>query len=107
MRKILPEEFEWIKTRKRLISEAVMQHHCVWSYAPDITADKSAIYSYVDRSGMMDKDGISKRYTIEFKINKNGKYYVTQTQGWYNKVNTSQMKTFINKILQEYYATHR
>lgn len=107
LRKILPEEFEWIKTRKRLISEAVMQHHCVWSYAPDITADKSAIYSYVDRSGMMDKDGISKRYTIEFKINKNGKYYVAQTQGWYNKVNTSQMKTFINKILQEYYATHR
>lgn len=40
LRKILPEEFEWITTRKRLILETELQHHCVWSYAEKITKDK-------------------------------------------------------------------
>lgn len=48
LRKILPSEFEYIKTRKRLIEETAIQHHCVWSYADKINRDNCAIYSYVD-----------------------------------------------------------
>ena len=104
LRNILPNTFEWIKTRKRLILETKIQHHCVWSYADKITNDKCAIYSYVDKDGSKSIDGIPKRYTIEFGFNKNTcQYYVLQTQGRYDSVNASNMEKYINEILDTYY----
>ena len=107
LRNILPSNFEWIKTRKRLILETKIQHHCVWSYADKITNDKCAIYSYVDKDGSKSIDGIPKRYTIEFGFNKNTcQYYVIQTQGRYDSVNASNMEKYINEILDNYYKNN-
>lgn len=104
LRKILPEEFEWITTRKRLINETKLQGHCVWSYADEITNDKCAIYSYVDYSGEMSYEGDPKRYTIEFRYDHiKNRYFIEQTQGKYDRVNASKMSDYINKILDEYY----
>lgn len=102
LRKILPPEFEWIKTRKRLILETELQHHCVWSYAPDITEDKCAIYSFTDSRAEYTTDGISKRYTIEFRQNKDKSYYVVQVQGRKNRANTDGMKEYIQSLLNQY-----
>ena len=104
LRKILPKEFEWIKNRKRLILETELQHHCVWSYADKISSDMCAIYSYVDKDGSKSlcNDGKPKRYTIEFNFNKqDGTYYVVQVQGKYDAVNSSDVKNYIYKILNE------
>ena len=101
LRKMLPDDFEWIKTRKRLIVETELQHHCVWSYAQKITDDFCAIYSFVDKKGQHTKDKKPKRYTIEFMIDDKGKYYIEQVQGKYDRVNTDVMYDFIQKILDE------
>ena len=99
IRRMLPEEFEWIKTRKRLITETKLQHHCVWSYADKITKDECAIYSYTDLDGKYSYDGIPRRYTIEICINRQGKYYVAQTHGRYDRVNSSKMKEYVESLL--------
>lgn len=80
LREILPEEFEWIKTGKRLAWESTEMKHCVASYDRKIKEDRCAIYSFVFK-----EDG--NRYTIEF-LKKNNKYYVSQVFGrfdYYNK----------------------
>jgi hypothetical protein len=96
LREYLPDDFEWIKDRKRLILETELQHHCVWSYAGKISRDECAIYSYVGAASEYgDKP---KRYTIEFRWN--GKnYYVVQVQGRYNQVNVRDMRAYIQSIL--------
>lgn len=101
LREILPEEFEWITTRKRLILETELQNHCVWSYAEKITDDVCAIYSFTDKRAEYGKDGKPKRYTIEFRI-KNGVYYVEQVQGKNNKVNADGMREYIQSLLVQY-----
>jgi hypothetical protein len=80
LRKILPGvEFEWITTRKRLIQETVLQHHCVWSYAPKITQDRCAIYSWVNPAN-------GNRHTIEFvRDNQRDTYKVVQIQKAYDR----------------------
>lgn len=100
LREMLPEEFEWITTRKRLILETELQHHCVWSYADFITNDTCAIYSFVDTNTEQNKNGGSKRYTIEFR-QKNGRYYVQQVQGKHNAVNADGMREYIDRLLNE------
>ena len=100
LRKILPEEFEWIKTRKRLILETELQHHCVWSYAEKISRDACAIYSFVDKEGKFAADGKAKRYTIEFAKIQN-KYVILQVQGKFDRVNTSLIRDYIQYILDE------
>jgi hypothetical protein len=92
LRKILPKDFEWIKTRKRLIQETIMQHHCVWSYAEYINKDICQIYSYVD--------DIGERFTLEFKVVK-GKYVCVQIQGKYNKANTEKVLNIVKDILSK------
>lgn len=99
LRDILPAEFEWIKTRKRLILETELQHHCVWSYADSITKDVCAIYSFTDSHAEHTKDGKPRRYTIEFRQNTNGTYYVQQVQGKYDSVNANGMKEYIQSLL--------
>lgn len=108
LRNILPDEFEWIKTRKRLILETKIQHHCVWSYASYITNDESAIYSYVDTDGSKHVDGVPRRYTIEFKYDPTDKkYYIKQVQGRFDSVNASNMAEYIQQILDNYYKLHK
>lgn len=59
----LPENFERIKTKNRLLMESQMQKHCEASYAELINKDKCSIYSTVYNN---------KRYTLELeKIDEN------------------------------------
>jgi len=99
LRELLPKEFEWIKTRKRLILETEFQHHCVWRYANGITKDRCAIYSFVNS----EENGTKKRYTIEFRVNKKGEYVINQVQGRYNRSNTEYIKSYIEDVLKESY----
>ena len=97
--KLLPEEFERITTRKRLIAEAKIQHHCVWIYAEKITKDISAIYSYQDVNSLY---GAKKRYTIEFTFDeKKKKYCLKQVQGRYDRENTDAMDRYLRSVLPE------
>ena len=89
LRKILPECFLWIRSKKRLISEAVVQHNCVWSYADDINRDKCAIYSLVYNEV---------RYTIEFRYQEN-KYEVVQIQRAFNQGCPNEVKNYITSFL--------
>ena len=102
LRKLLPKEFEWIKTRKRLIDESMEMHHCVWSYHEKIKKDFDAIYSYLDTEGRFDAkgNGEPKRYTIEFLCNK-GEYIVNQVQTKYDRGGGGPLKAYIEKILKE------
>lgn len=97
LRKILPDDYEWIKTRKRLIEETKIQHHCVWSYAEKITEDRCAIYSYYDKDCQYGE--IAKRYTIEFGYDA-GKFNVIQVQGRFDRVNSTNMKNHIEELLK-------
>ena len=95
LRKILPEdEFEWIKSKKRLIQETLIQDHCVWSYADLINSDKCAIYSFIYKDD-------NKRYTIEFRENKS-KFYIVQVQGHSNKLHTEEQRKYIQDILYKH-----
>lgn len=67
-----------------------------------ITADKSAIYSFTDTNSEHCADGIAKRYTIEFKVDNSGKYYVEQVQGKRDRVNAGQMKEYVQELLDKY-----
>lgn len=96
LRKILPPEFEWIKNKKRLIQETVIQHHCVATYNELINKDVCTIYSTVYKS---------KRYTMEFRKEKK-KFYLHQVQGKYNAENTAEIRKYVESILTEYYATY-
>lgn len=101
LRKILPKEYEWVRSKKRLIKEADMQQHCdcVWSYADKINSDHCAIYSYMD-DGEFSKDGKPHRYTIEFGYNsKKNTYYIRQVQGKRNQLDTQCMQKQIENII--------
>lgn len=105
LREILPPEFEWIRTRKRLILETELQHHCVWSYAGKITKDKCAIYSYTDADARHCTDGKPKRYTVEFGC-RDGEYHVVQVQGKCDIVNADGMLEYITDILHNCEMEH-
>lgn len=57
LRQMLPDEFEWITTTKRLFEEGNTQDNCVFSYRDKIRKDRSTIYHWSN-------DG--RDYTIEF-----------------------------------------
>lgn len=102
LRKILPEKYEWIRSRKRLIKEASMQQQCVWSYANRISSDRCAIYSYMD-DGEFSKDGKPHRYTIEFGYNfKNNTYYIRQVHGKRNQLDTKCMQKHLEDLIAHY-----
>lgn len=93
--------FEWIKNKKRLAMETIVQHHCVWSYYDLINEDYCAIYSFI-----FNKD--KQRYTIEFHKNlAKNEYCVAQIQGKFNRVNTSGARKYVENILQEYYRNQK
>lgn len=93
LRKQLPEEFEWIKTKKRLILESVKMHHCVASYATVINQDCCAIYSILWKN---------KPYTIELKYNKQEDlYYINQISGIHNTNAPSDLYEYIESLLNK------
>lgn len=92
LRKLLPKEFEWIKTKKRLLKESEIQHHCVWTYGDKINADKSAIYSFVYAPE-------NKRYTIEFVYGNNGEYKIRQMQSCCNKGHSKEAYEYVKSFL--------
>ena len=93
LRKLLPKEFEWIKTKKRLLKESEIQHHCVWTYGGKINADKSAIYSFVYAPE-------NKRYTIEFEYGNDEKYKIRQMQSCCNKGHSKEAYEYVQKFLK-------
>ena len=97
---LLPEGFEWIKTKKRLIEETLMMHHCVWSYGDKIADDNCAIYSYFDSTGEFDETGNKepKRYTIEF-IKSGKKYKIRQIQTRCDRGGGSLLYRYLNNLL--------
>ncbi len=99
LRRKLPQEFEWIKSRGRLIRETVMQHHCVWSYAGLITEDQAAIYSFLDKSGRFSDKKEGTRYTLEFGLDKKGGYYIRQIRGKYNQGDTSGLYKYVRDLI--------
>lgn len=98
LNQLLPNEFEWIKTRTRLADESIMQHHCVWSYGKYIHNDECAIYSYVDTHGEYGEIGT--RYTIEFRQRKSGKFYIAQMQKKYDRGGSQKLYNEINALLK-------
>lgn len=91
LREILPPEYEWITTSKRLTLESKMQRHCVWQYDRKIKADNCAIYSYISPSG--------KRHTIEFIYNREHGYTVNQIQMFRDRGYEKNVKKEILTIL--------
>ncbi|MCM1178663.1 MAG: PcfJ domain-containing protein [Clostridium sp.] len=108
LQKMLPPEFEWIKSKQRLFIEGKKQDHCVFSYCDKITKDHCAIYSYTDNTGEYTEHWKGKpvHYTIEFRCSnpkaKNKTYHIAQIQGYKNCVNTTKMKDYIQSLLKEY-----
>lgn len=99
LRRILPQEYEWIRTRKRLVHEAVIQCHCVWSYAEYINKDVCQIYSYISQE-------TGERYTLEFRIRCH-RYVCVQAQGKHNKADVreiNRIKGEVETIFNEYYG---
>ena len=91
LRKILLEEFEWIKTRKRICKEGEVQHNCVASYADDVNKDRCAIYSLV-------RDG--NRYTIEFQKYEN-RYTINQLFGVCNSDAPDEVFDYVSSFITQ------
>ena len=70
----LGEEFELIKTRKRLIEETINQSHCIWSRGVDINNDDCMVYSTVYNG---------KRYTLEISVSRKS-FYLREIRGFAN-----------------------
>ena len=95
LRTMLPtDEFEWITTKRRILKEAAMMHHCVASYAKKINKDKCAIYSYVEPES-------GERYTIEFekRRGKTDRYKIVQICGVCNASCSEKTKEYVNSFL--------
>lgn len=90
--KFLPKEFERITTKKRLILEGTIQHHCVSIYSELINKDKCAIYSYILKD---------ERVTIEIRKRRN-KFYVRQAMKKFNipvdKEEVQKITDILNKV---------
>lgn len=69
LRRLLPDEFEWITTTGRLLEEGEIQQNCVFSYRDKIWKDLSAIYHWSNNG---------RNYTIEFGWCLDGRYTIEQ-----------------------------
>lgn len=93
LREILPENFEWIQDKDRLVLESTIMHHCVYSYGNKIAADRCAIYScYYEKE--------NKRYTIEFCFH-NGKYTINQIQSKYDRGCSPEFREYLYSLLKD------
>lgn len=91
LRKALPDNFEWIKTRKRLVKEARIMHHCVATYANKINHDQCAIYSFVSTR-------TNERYTVEFCF-RCQKYYIRQIYGKFDVLPPREEREYVESFL--------
>lgn len=91
LRKVLPDNFEWIKTRKRLVKEARIMHHCVATYADKINHDQCAIYSFVSAR-------TNERYTVEFCF-RCQKYYIRQIYGKFDVLPPREEREYVKSFL--------
>lgn len=89
--KLLPDDMEWIKSKKRLVQEGNEMHNCVASYANEINKDSCAIYSFVYNN---------KRYTIEFVTYKN-RYSIKQLYGVCNSEPEDGVEDYVKGFLAE------
>lgn len=93
LRKVLPDDFEWIKTARRLSKEGRQQHNCVTFYDADINKDLCAIYSLVRNN---------ERYTIEFAYNEHSrKYHIQQVRGVCNSACPVEVKKYIESFIND------
>lgn len=102
LRQILPQKFEWVQTKNRLLLEAELQHNDIWSISNKIASDKRAIYSFVDKEGEFADDRKPQRYTIAFICGRNQKYKIDQIYAEYNNVNNEKLTNHIQSILDEH-----
>ena len=93
LRRLLPPEFEWITSRRRIVIEGRMQHHCVATYADRVNADQCAIYSFIYAPE-------NTRYTVEFIKGKDG-YLVNQMQKKYDRGYSKEALDYVRSFLVE------
>lgn len=92
LEKLLPaDEFIWIKTKRKIIKEGVDMHHCVATYANLVNKDDCAIYGFIRKDN-------NRRYTIEFKKNKNG-YYIEQMQSMCNREYAKEDYVYVQSLI--------
>lgn len=89
--KLLPDDMEWIKSKKRLVQEGSEMHNCVAKYANEINKDSCAIYSFVYNN---------KRYTVEFVTYKN-RYSIKQLYGVCNSEPEAGVEDYVKGFLAE------
>lgn len=89
--KLLPDNMEWIKSKKRLVQEGSEMHNCVAEYANKINKDSCAIYSFVYNN---------KRYTVEFVAYKN-RYSIKQLYGVCNSEPEAGVEDYVKGFLAE------
>lgn len=89
--KILPENFEKITTRNRIVKEGMQQNNCVATYADKINQDECAIYSLL--YGEI-------RYTLEFG-KKNGNYFIRQLYAANNKKAQEEIWKYVESVLKQ------
>ena len=93
LRQMLPKEFEWIRTRNRLVHEGCSMHHCVATYDTKINKDNCAIYSAINPTD-------NKRYTIEFVV-RNSKYTVRQIYGIWNSICPQEFWDYVQSLVND------
>ena len=94
LEKLLPtDEFTWIKTKRKIIREGVEMHHCVATYADLVNKDICAIYGFIRKDN-------HRRYTIEFRKNKNG-YYIEQMQSMCNRGYIEEDYAYVQSLLNK------
>ena len=94
LEKLLPaDEFIWIKTKHKIIKEGVEMHHCVASYANLVNKDVCAIYGFIRKDN-------NRRYTIEFRKNKNG-YYIEQMQSMCDRGYIEEDYIYVQSLLNK------
>ena len=87
----LPKEYVRITTKRGLLQEAVIQHHCVASYAEKINKGKCLIYTIIYQG---------KRYTIEIVFSRK-KFIVRQIRGAYNSPPPDNLTKELKKLLRD------
>lgn len=89
--KNMPENYELIKTPKRLVNEGILQKNCVAGYAGKINSDYCMIYSVVFENV---------RHTIEI-VRVNGHYKVAQCYRACNQASNPQLLHDLNSVLNK------
>lgn len=94
LEKLLPaDEFTWIKTKHKIIKEGVEMHHCVATYADLVNSDVCAIYRFIKKDN-------HRRYTIEFRKDKNG-YYIRQMQSMCDRGYIEEDYIYVQSLLNK------